>query len=125
MSDQRRWEAEKARQAPELRDEYLERLVEDVPADSQPRTQHSGAMETGQEQELSEEDYVLAQEEHELQALVAAMEEEERNCGGTAQHYGSDDDDYDQIFLECLAGERAQQPSFDTCFDDPDAMDMS
>lgn len=94
-----------------------------MPADAKPRTENSNAMDA--QQELTEEEYILAQEERELQALVAAMEEQERNGDNTSQHFGSDDDEYDQLFRECLAGEDAPQPSLNTPFTDPDAMDTS
>lgn len=48
---------------------------------------------------MTEADYLLAQEEYELQQLVASMEQEHSS---TLQHYGSDDEDYDEIFMECL-----------------------
>lgn len=122
MSDQKRWEAEKARQAPELRDEYIESLVEDVASAS-----HSQHSEAQPEQEMTEEEYILAQEEYELQALIAAMEEEQNQQDSTSQHYGSDDEDYDQIFRECMADDVARETSSDArhAFLDPDAMDMT
>ncbi len=77
---------------------------------------------------MDEAEYMLAQEEYELQELIASMEEEHETA---SQHYGSDDD-YDSLFMECTSTtepqESLQQPSqFDTSLDDDDvdAMDVS
>jgi hypothetical protein len=48
-------------------------------------------------QEMTEADYVAAQEEYELQQLIASMEQDD----GASQHFGSDDEDYDELFMEC------------------------
>jgi hypothetical protein len=81
---------------------------------------------------MEEADYVLAQEEREMQELIASMEEQD-----PSQHYGSDDEDYDQLFMECTSvsalrhqHQQRQQPRQDACasfenFPDADAMDMS
>lgn len=73
-----------------------------------------------------EADYVLAQEEREMQELIASMEEEQ----DMSQHYGSDDEDYDQLFMEYTSSPASQQqpqPHQDNSasFADDDAMDMS
>lgn len=52
---------------------------------------------------MTEADYVLAQEEYELQQLIASIEQEQGQDAAPQQHYGSDDEDYDQIFMECAA----------------------
>jgi hypothetical protein len=79
VSERKRWEALKARQAPPEE----EGIVEE---DAMPAT------------EMTEADHVAAQEEYELQQLVAMREEEEKR---SSQHFGSDDEDYDSIFIEC------------------------
>ncbi|KAL5394557.1 hypothetical protein PMIN02_004866 [Paraphaeosphaeria minitans] len=81
MSEQKRWEAEKACQAPQVHDDKIEEEMEELA--SLP------------EQEMEEADYVLAQEEREMQELIASMEEQD-----ASPHYGSDDEDYDQLFME-------------------------
>jgi len=80
------------------------------------------------EQEVEEADYVLAQEEREMQELIASMGEEQ----DASQHYGSDDEDYDQLFMEYTTASAPQmsqhhQPHQDmsTNYPDADAMDMS
>lgn len=84
------------------------------------------------EQEMTEADYVLAQEEREMQELIASMEEQD-----ASQHYGSDDEDYDQLFMEytdasTMHQQHQQQEELRqntnagfVHFSDADAMDMS
>lgn len=50
---------------------------------------------------MTEADYVAAQEEYELQQLIAAMEQQDQENDAASQHFGSDDEDYDQLFMEC------------------------
>lgn len=78
------------------------------------------------EREVEEAEYILAQEEYELQALVAAMEDGDVH-DQASQHYGSDEDDYDQIFMECTSRENTQRTSTSagSGSPDPDAMDMT
>lgn len=78
---------------------------------------------------MSEADYLLAQEEYELQQLVAAMEQEQNQDTAPQQHYDSDDEDYDQIFMECAAGvdtrHQRQQQVHDSNYGDMEDMDMT
>jgi hypothetical protein len=88
VSERKRWEALKARQAPPEEEDIVE---EDAMLPT----------------EMTEADYVAAQEEYELQQLVAMREEEEKR---SSRHYGSDDEDYDSIFMECAtAGDEWDQ----------------
>ncbi|KAF2471613.1 uncharacterized protein BDR25DRAFT_303119 [Lindgomyces ingoldianus] len=126
ISSHKRWEAEKARQAPPLEDGYLnEDLLEEAAA-SWP-----GNTTTNPEKDMAEVDYVLEQEERELQALIALMEEEQAAQDMTSQHYGSDEEDYDQIFIEYtnvanVHQQDQQQPlQSNARYDDPDAMDTT
>lgn len=76
------------------------------------------------EQDMTEADFIVAQEEYELQQMIASMEQA---SDAKSQHYGSDDDDYDSIFMECVATveEQYQQESQQSVvFEDADAMDM-
>jgi hypothetical protein len=119
VSERKRWEAEKARQAPPEEDEMVE---EDAPllewTTNMPRST----------QEMTEADYVAAQEEYELQQLIASMEQQEQENDTASQHFGSDDEDYDQLFMECATTvdqqyqQQPQHPSY--AFDDMD-MDMT
>jgi hypothetical protein len=79
------------------------------------------------EQEMEEADYILAQEEYELQQLIASMEEDQSVLDNTSQHYGSDDEDYDQIFMEVTDATNTERPFDNANFEDADtdAMDMT
>ncbi|KAJ4365126.1 hypothetical protein N0V83_008744 [Neocucurbitaria cava] len=121
VSERKRWEAEKARQAPPEHDDIDEEILEDMAlpelASNAPRVD-----------ELTEAEYIAAQEEFELQQLIASMEQE---SDARSQHYGSDDEDYDSIFMECAASvdqeyQQYQQHSQqeNAALEDTDAMDM-
>ncbi|RMZ66279.1 hypothetical protein GMOD_00005367 [Pyrenophora seminiperda CCB06] len=137
VAERRRWEAEKARQAPRENEEdgFIEEevLLEDADdaaaaAGGLPHQQHAPLFEAG----MTEADWVAAQEEYEVQQLVASMEQESHGPSSPSQHYGSDDDDYDAIFMECAMGvgnepfqhqhqhQQQAQAAFDTDMD----MDM-
>ncbi|KAF2707081.1 hypothetical protein K504DRAFT_458539 [Pleomassaria siparia CBS 279.74] len=124
ISTQKRWKAEKARQAPELDLEFLDQNIDEFASTfaskNAPQTQ----------QELEEAEYVLAQEEYDLQQLIASIEEnqEQGRLDTASQHYGSDDEDYDRIFMECAADTSNSEQQFryaSTVFEDADAMDMT
>jgi len=127
VSERKRWEAEKARQAPPENDDVPEELLDDTASLPQLQSyQHALQFQP----EITEADYVAAQEEYELQQLIASMEQE--GDGRSSQHYGSDDEDYDSIFMECAMAEQyhhqqqqAQhaQVAFE-CGDDTDMMDV-
>lgn len=125
LTEHKRWEAEKTREAHQLDDDMIEEgLLEEA------MSSHMSSSATRPEQQIEEVDYILDQEEHELQELIAMMEQEQDNA---SQHYGSDDEDYDQIFMECTSAAEPQQlqhqilPNTDAnaSFDDVDVMDMS
>jgi hypothetical protein len=97
-------------------------MVEEVTADAPLPQWNSTPPQPAQE--MTEADYVAAQEEYELQQLVASMEQDD----AASQHFGSDDEDYDQLFMECATTDNQQyhqqpQPS-SAAFDDTDMMDM-
>jgi hypothetical protein len=123
VSERKRWESKKAQEAPPEEDEFDEELLSDatLPQSSSNATQH--------EPEMSEADYLLAQEEYELQQLVAAMEQEQNQDTAPQQHYDSDDEDYDQIFMDCAAGvdtrHQRQQQVHDSNYGDMEDMDMT
>ncbi|KAF9637365.1 hypothetical protein BFW01_g8261 [Lasiodiplodia theobromae] len=81
----------------------------------------------------AEVEAVAQQEDEELDALLAMMEEDERRAnaygeGAASQHFGSDDDEYDNIFSEYLAAQQSSQPAQDDYMIDDhdyDAMDMT
>jgi hypothetical protein len=120
VSERKRWEAEKARQAQKEDDEMIEDVIEDAPLPDWtiPMPQPT--------QEMTEVDYLAAQEEYELQQLIAAMEDQENDA--TSQHFGSDDEDYDQLFMDCATTvdqQYQQQPQYlEVGSTDSNAMDM-
>jgi len=91
VSERKRWEAAKARQAPLEDDDMIEEAIEDAPL---PQWTNDASP---QAQEMTEADYVAAQEEYELQQLIASMEQDD----AASQHFGSDDEDYDELFMVC------------------------
>jgi hypothetical protein len=122
FSDHKRWEAEKVRQAPQMEDHFIEE--EDLDSSMALYTSSSAPLP---DVDAEEAEYILAQEEYELQELIASLEEQQDT---TSQHYGSDDDDYDSIFMECASTgvtqhSPQQTPQFDVNSDDVDDMDMS
>jgi hypothetical protein len=122
VAERKRWEDEKARQAPKEDDAMVEAIIEDAPL---PDWTVSTPQPT---QEMTEADYVAAQEEHELQQLIAAMEEQDRENDVASQHFGSDDEDYDQLFMDCSMTtdqQYQQQPHQSSmAFGDSHGMDM-
>ncbi|KAF1828514.1 hypothetical protein BDW02DRAFT_574816 [Decorospora gaudefroyi] len=91
VSERKRWEAEKARQAPPENDDMVDETFDDAVL---------------LENATTEVDYVAAQEEYELQQLVASMEQHD---DARSRHYGSDEEDYDEIFMECAMAEHGQE----------------
>jgi hypothetical protein len=119
VSERKRWEAEKARQAPQENDEIDEDNLDDA---TLPELLNYAPQS---DPDMTEADYVTAQEEYELQQLIASMEQE---SDAQSQHYGSDEDDYDSIFMECVTMEsdqyQQQPPCAQDAFRGGDAMDM-
>ena len=75
---------------------------------------------------MTEADYIAAQEEYELQQMIAAMEEQDQENDAASQHFGSDDEDYDQLFMDCAVEQQYLHSSqqMGTGFQDLGAMDM-
>ena len=119
VAERKRWEAQKARQAPQENDDIIEYMLDDAELPELPNyaPQH--------DPEMTEADYVAAQEEYELEQLIASMEQE---SDARSQHYGSDDDDYDAIFMECATAghdQNQKQPQHaQDAFGGEDMMDM-
>lgn len=119
VSERKRWEAEKARQAPPENDLINEDTMDD------PSLPEWASITSYVEEGMTEADWIAAQEEYELQQLIASVEQENE---ASSAHYGSDDDDYDSIFLECLdmAHEASAQKGQHDCtrIENEDTMDM-
>lgn len=137
LKEKRRWEAEQVRSAPQLHPDFAEAekpLENDLPTYSSQmvwdtRSQSDYPLDP-------EADAILQQENEELEALVALMQEDElRQNNSRETHddrssaFGSDDDEYDNIFMNLVdetggaatgSGQHQQnQPSAD------DEMDLS
>ncbi|KAK8202747.1 hypothetical protein IWZ01DRAFT_111040 [Phyllosticta capitalensis] len=134
---QRRWEAEQARRAPAPveppSDEDEEEEDNDYDMDEQDAVVRSSQASgwafrnASSQQSLEQEAEMLAQQEDaELEALLANMEEDEgRDDDGPT--FASDDDEYDTIFDECMSAIPAngQLRQSDTSQNHDDDMDMS
>ncbi|KAH0346878.1 hypothetical protein KCU83_g7004, partial [Aureobasidium melanogenum] len=138
LKEKRRWEAEQVRSAPQLHPDFAEAEEAseyDLPAYSSqmawdPQSQSHYALDP-------EADAILQQENEELEALVALMQEDEnrqnQQLNGQEAHddrssaFGSDDDEYDNIFMNLIdetggaaAGSGHQQQHQPTADDEMD-----
>ncbi|KAH6639688.1 hypothetical protein C7974DRAFT_136937 [Boeremia exigua] len=95
VSERKRWEMRKAREAPAVVEEIEDDLLSDATLPDS--SNNAPQLEPG----MTEAEYLLAQEEYELQQLIASMDTEECHTTMPQQHYGSDDEEYDQIFMDC------------------------
>ncbi|KAI9829779.1 MAG: hypothetical protein M1819_006016 [Sarea resinae] len=98
MSRLRRWEIEQARVARELPIE-LEQDEMEIGTDS-----------FHQPQDVENIDILLQQQDAEIAAQCSSMENDTNNSehdDNTSTNYGSDEEDYDHLFLEVL-GERSE-----------------
>lgn len=95
---------------------------------SDARPLQSSHEKTRSEPMMTEADHILAQEEQELQQLIALMEQEQSQ-ESVPQQYGSDDEDYDQIFMQCETDVELQYQHQTQAarneFGDVDDMDMT
>lgn len=119
MQRQRQWESEQARSAPLLpadppeEDEDLDApLSSSAMQISQPYASQYSMVE-------EEADEVAQREKEELEALLSYLPEEEEGLpdqsnafadetnahGGSQEHFGSDDDDYDALFSDLMHAE--------------------
>ena len=123
VSERKRWESKKAQEAPPPEDDAEEEPMSD---EALPQILSNAPRP---ELFMTEADYLLAQEEYELQQLVASMEQDQDQGAVPQQHFGSDDEDYDQIFMECATNfdtRYQQQPQpYDSGYMDVDDMDMT
>lgn len=122
VSERKRWESRKAQEAPPEEHEIDEELLSDA------MLPQSSYKPQQPELKMSEADHIFAQEEHELQQLIASMEQEQSH-EPMSQHYGSDDDDYDQIFMQCATDFDSEYqrwtPTPSAAYGDVDDMDMT
>ncbi|CAD0113466.1 unnamed protein product [Aureobasidium uvarum] len=113
LKEKRRWEAEQGRSAPSLHPEFAE--AEEVSDYDLPTYSSQVAWDPQSQPDYPldpEVDAVLQQENEELEALIALMQEEDhrRNKQSDSQEahddrssaFGSDDDEYDNIFMNMI-----------------------
>jgi hypothetical protein len=113
LKEKRRWEAEQVRSAPSLHPDFAE--AEETSDYDLPTYSNQMAWDPQSQSEYpldSEADLVLQQEDEELEALVALMQEDENrrnqqaNSQGThddrSSAFGSDDDEYVSIFMDMI-----------------------
>ncbi|PVH93418.1 hypothetical protein DM02DRAFT_661989 [Periconia macrospinosa] len=122
ISERKRWEADKARRAPNIEEE-----IEDEEELMDAASSYLSSSAPQPEEIIEEAEYLCEQEEWELQQLIASMEEDEAD--NVSQHFGSDDEDYDAIFTQVLSSAEVQQSQPDsgsTSYPtDTDEMDMT
>ena len=78
-------------------------------------------------------DQILLRENQEFEALVSSMqdhaEEEDQNHQDTLSHYGSDEDEYDQLFIEVMSRQRSTEegtdPAGESATEQDQDMDMT
>ena len=121
---QKQWEAEQAREAPQIPSDPPEEEEYDLPTSSGNTMQISAPSTQQPPMPENEVDEVLQREDEELEALLSYMPAEGDE---QSEHLWSDDDDYDALFSEFLeqdAVEGKQQEMLLLCQDD-EAMDLS
>ena len=118
MQRRRQWQADLAREAPQLPSHALE-PDEDEEEEADLPQSSGNAMQISSQPELPEEevDDFLQHEDAELEALLSYMPRAEDDT--RSEHLYSDDDDYDALFSEfieqqeedtVMGGQQSQQP---------------
>jgi len=128
VATQKRWEANKAREAPNA-----ERDLDDyVSASWNAGSPRSGTLQQQDApayvERCSEEeaDQILDQENRELDALISSMDASHEDQDALPQSFGSDDEDYDSLFMDLLSAQESEQRnSVAQAYYDDDDMDTS
>jgi hypothetical protein len=113
LKEQRRWEAEQVRSAPSVHPEFAE--AEEASEYDLPTYSSQMAWDPQSQSDYPldpEADAILQQENEELEALVALMQEDEHRHNqqfnnqeahdDRSSAFGSDDDEYDNIFMNLI-----------------------
>ncbi|KAF2491086.1 hypothetical protein BU16DRAFT_493850 [Lophium mytilinum] len=128
VAEQKRWEAEKAKEAPNAERDLDDYVSSGWNSGQQTkRSQQQQDADTYVENYREEEaDHILEQENRELDALVSSLDESYPEQDDIPQGFGSDDEDYDALFMDLLSSQENQhQSSGSQLYDDNDAMDIS
>lgn len=125
MQRQRQWEAELAREAPQIPSDPPEE-AEEEDSDQFDLPRSSGNAMQISSQPKDEVDDVLQKENEELEALLKFMPDADEDDGRQSQNLWSDDDDYDALFSEFMEQDAVtQQQSLASEHQQGEAMDMS
>jgi hypothetical protein len=132
-NERRRWEEKLRRTAPEFNDrEDLEDKENELPVTSRNISDHAPtsniSSQSSRHTAFEEVEVVAHQEQQELEELLALAEEEQSSVQKPhSERWGSDEEDYDDIFMEFISSsETAQQAVPGTHDETPaDAMDTS
>ena len=137
LSRKKEWEDNKARSAPEdpqiLDDDEQELGSTSIRGKSQ-GCLHTYMVSTNMLlKEVEMVDQIFLRENQEFEALVSSMqdhaEEEDQSQQDTLSHYGSDEDEYDQLFIEVMSRQRSTEkgtdPGGESATEQDQDMDMS
>lgn len=112
LSRKKEWELDQARSAPEV-----PQVIDDE------REAESNSIE-----EVEMVDQFLSQENQAFEALVSSMQDsadqEDHHQQKTMSDYGSDEEEYDQLFKEIMSGQGSAERSTDTVDDDATEQDQ-
>ncbi len=115
ISRQKQWEAEQARMAEEStavpEDDEMDTAASTGQSSGMPRFWDGFSARADDGEDTDAVEQVLSQEDQELEALVSLMEAEgkvSQDHVPSPTEYGSDDEDYNDIFKEVLNGSDAQ-----------------
>lgn len=61
--------------------------------------------------EIEMVDQILSQEDQEFEALISLLQRNEHGQDQTNSAYGSDDDEYDQLFMDVMSKEEVAEGS--------------
>ena len=121
LSRQKEWEDDQARSAPEdpqiLDDDEQELRSTSIGGKSYGYL-HTYIVSTNMLlKEVDMVDQILLREDQEFEALVSSMqdhaEEEDQSQQDTLSHYGSDEDEYDHLFIELMSRQRSTEKGTD------------
>ena len=130
LADLRRWEDECHLTAPEYADDDDQENELPVASYEAVTMDQDGREDAFQGHTMSDEvEAVITQEERELQELLALAEEEERNeemREPGSERWGSDEEDYDSLFMEYLSSQKVgEQQTMEVVDEAEDSMDTS
>jgi len=110
IAQQRRREEKCARSAPEVQLDFESDDDDNaLPESRQQQYEYPSTPRLSPYQADLEVDAIAQLEEQELQELVALVEEDEMHIPSSPTRYGSDDEEYEDIFMEVLSSQEGAQ----------------